>query len=424
VRRDRAAAEARAAWTIELAAADARVVRLRAAQGRVRALEREGARRRLAAADGRLQGARDALREALEELGAALAALAAAEQTRRGVASFLDERARVWAPQAAETRALRAAWAQWGPWQARVRALEAEHIASQLAEARERLKVAASAGAVRARAEGLRRAVADGPGAHGAWAAACAELAAAAGRARVLDEELGGARTKAAARAEDEAMAAELAAYAAALQSRLQDIRMLNVYMDGFRAWLYTNVVAPLLEREVNCALALLQAQGAQARQLALVVSWKDNGTFGWGFRDGALPTALPLGKASGFQRASIGLCMRIALARVGCMGIVSRHLFIDEGFTASDSDNMACVPQFLRALLAARYDTVLLVSHIEGIKDCADVVVPITRFTNERGVALSRLQFGERPTGALAIQAKQRGRPPGPTATARRVGG
>jgi hypothetical protein len=413
LRLEQEAAKAHAARTLELASADAQVTRLRAAQERVRALEREGARRRLLRADGCLQEARGALEEALEEVDAALGARAAAEHTRRAVDAFLDERARVWGPQAAETRALRAAWAQWGPWQARVRALETEHIAAQLAEAREQLKLAASAGAVHARAETLRRAVADGPDAHRSWVAACTELAVVAGRAQALDQALGGARMKAAARAVDEAVAVELATYADTLQSRLLDIRMLNTHMDGFRAWLFTNVVAPLLEREVNRALAMLQAQGAQARQLALVVSWKDNGAFGWGFRDGALPAALPLGKASGFQRASIGLCMRIALARVGCMGIVSRHLFIDEGFTASDSDNMACVPQFLRALLAARYDTVLLVSHIEGIKDCADVVVPITRFTNERGVALSRLQFGARPADELALPRKPRGRPP-----------
>ena len=72
--------------------------------------------------------------------------------------------------------------------------------------------------------------------------------------------------------------------------------------------------------------------------------------------------------KASGFQRATLGLSAKIAL---GILCNTSRYntLFIDEGFVACDDDHLARIPKFLSKLLSI-YDSLVLVTHLEGLRD------------------------------------------------------
>ncbi len=73
-----------------------------------------------------------------------------------------------------------------------------------------------------------------------------------------------------------------------------------------------------------------------------------------------------------------------------GATGTKPCQLFLDEGFTSCDSYNLAKVPDFMRTLLQL-YDGIMLVTHLDDLKDIVDVTVQIQR-DEERG--LSKLVF------------------------------
>jgi DNA repair exonuclease SbcCD ATPase subunit/DNA repair exonuclease SbcCD nuclease subunit len=77
--------------------------------------------------------------------------------------------------------------------------------------------------------------------------------------------------------------------------------------------------------------------------------------------------------QASGFQQFAISLALRMSLfGNKQC-----QQLFIDEGFTACDKQNLSIVPSFLKGLLKT-FHTVIIVSHIDIIQDSIDNVAYI----------------------------------------------
>jgi hypothetical protein len=143
----------------------------------------------------------------------------------------------------------------------------------------------------------------------------------------------------------------------------------------GYRRWLYETRVVPALLNKANHLIAR-----ATSQQLSLVAVTSETAgnklSIEWFFKHG--PHQPPIGKASGFQRFIFGLALRIALARLGGNPLAS-HLFIDEGFVACDSEHLARVPTFLRALLGI-YQGVVLFTHLEELKDAVDDLAQISR--------------------------------------------
>ena len=87
------------------------------------------------------------------------------------------------------------------------------------------------------------------------------------------------------------------------------------------------------------------------------------------------------LDKASGYQNFITGLGLRITLAKLGAVGQQFKHLFIDEGFTACDAVNMAKVPALLQSVMNfGQYKSIVLMSHLENVRDCASMVIDIER--------------------------------------------
>lgn len=139
----------------------------------------------------------------------------------------------------------------------------------------------------------------------------------------------------------------------------------------GFKAWVYRTEVVPLLENEVNAFLAPLE-------DFRFVVRYH-NGALLYSLNDrGNQPT---LDHASGYQRFIVGLAMRIALARIGAVGQNIRHLFMDEGFVACDSSNIAKVETILHSMMeVGGYRSVLLMSHLDAIREIAQTRIDIRR--------------------------------------------
>lgn len=140
---------------------------------------------------------------------------------------------------------------------------------------------------------------------------------------------------------------------------------------DGYKHWIYTTKLIPMLQRELNRCLGGVE-------QLRMKIDY-DKGNFVYFVEDGDRQPSLD--KASGYQNFIISLCMRITLGRLGATRHDLRQLIIDEGFTSCDADNLAKMPEFLMGLLkAGDFDSILLMSHLEGIRDSTTKRIDITQ--------------------------------------------
>lgn len=175
---------------------------------------------------------------------------------------------------------------------------------------------------------------------------------------------------------------------------------------DGYKEWIYKNQVIPLLNNEMNIFLEMFE-------QFTFEMSY-DKNNFIYMLNDrGNKPT---LDKSSGYQNFIIGLALRIILTRIGAVGQQLKHLFIDEGFTACDSENIEKVPILLDSILKyGDYHSIILMSHLESVKECIQNTINIKRedpFSYiEYGEQYKEVDIYDSSTGNI-ISKKQRGRP------------
>ena len=160
--------------------------------------------------------------------------------------------------------------------------------------------------------------------------------------------------------------------YITLVRSRLNVLQSIHQIFDGFKTWVYTNKVIPYLTSFANNIIQVL----CETRPIELVGKMM-NGNPVWFLNDNTVP---PIEKASGFQKFILGLAMRIALAKFGACGMLCSQLFIDEGFTACDSDNIGKVPTFLKYLLSMYPHGIVLVSHMDDVKACATYQIQLQR--------------------------------------------
>ena len=80
---------------------------------------------------------------------------------------------------------------------------------------------------------------------------------------------------------------------------------------------------------------------------------------------------------------------MRITLSSIGVSSLKCNQLFIDEGFSSCDQDHLSKIPLFLNSLLNV-YSSILVVSHIQDIKNCSSTSYDIERDNN-----LSLIKYG-----------------------------
>jgi DNA repair exonuclease SbcCD ATPase subunit/DNA repair exonuclease SbcCD nuclease subunit len=164
------------------------------------------------------------------------------------------------------------------------------------------------------------------------------------------------------------------------------DLVYILAAFEGYREWLYKENIAPTIQNHVNRILELI----CEERPLYLECEWLDAiDTLSWFIRDGSSKVIIQ--KASGFQRFIVGIAMRVAINQIGLSRVRFNELFIDEGFTACDSDNLERVPEFLKGLLRF-YNSIYLATHLEDLKSCADKHIFIKRFDD----GLSLIQHGE----------------------------
>jgi DNA repair exonuclease SbcCD ATPase subunit len=83
--------------------------------------------------------------------------------------------------------------------------------------------------------------------------------------------------------------------------------------------------------------------------------------------------------KLSGAQSFAVSLSFRLALSSTGICKFRCNQLFIDEGFCSFDQTNLVNVPE-LMTNLKNLFQEIVLVTHLQEIKSCADTIVNITR--------------------------------------------
>jgi DNA repair exonuclease SbcCD ATPase subunit len=190
------------------------------------------------------------------------------------------------------------------------------------------------------------------------------------------------------------------------LKNDYNDLIYISETFEGYREWIYTSNIGPIIQKRVNNILDMI----CDERPLALECEWLDViDTLSWFIRD--CGSKVIIQKASGYQRFIIGIAMRVAINQIGLSKMRFTELFIDEGFTSCDIDNLDRVPEFLKGLLQY-YESIYLATHLEDLKMCANRHIYIKRDEN----GLSQIQYGDIEMIKLVEDSnknKKRGRPP-----------
>ena len=143
----------------------------------------------------------------------------------------------------------------------------------------------------------------------------------------------------------------------------------------SYKEWIYVNHVIPLLQTEVNKFLEPIE-------NIRLKIAYNGKSLVHFIYDRGNLPT---LDMSSGYQKFIIAIALRLALARIGSIGQNIRHIYIDEGFTACDSINIEKSSLILKNIMNyGQYHSIILMSHLDIIRDIADIRVDINRGSSD----------------------------------------
>lgn len=93
-----------------------------------------------------------------------------------------------------------------------------------------------------------------------------------------------------------------------------------------------------------------------------------------------------PVELMSGMERFVVSLAIRIALINISSLPKAD-FLIIDEGFGVLDSDNLSLMSSMLE-YLKSRFKFVVIVSHIDEMKDMVDKTINITKVDNKSKIA------------------------------------
>lgn len=156
-------------------------------------------------------------------------------------------------------------------------------------------------------------------------------------------------------------------------------INIIHIIIDKFKdykKWLYQNFILKNIVHNTNNLIKLLCHNNTINFYLDfLLTENKDIIHINWLIKNNIDNNieVISINQASGFQNFVISIALRLSLfSNNNCS-----QLFIDEGFTACDKDNLSVVPKFLKNLLEL-YNTIIVVSHIDVIKDNIDDKIEI----------------------------------------------
>ena len=140
---------------------------------------------------------------------------------------------------------------------------------------------------------------------------------------------------------------------------------------DNFQKWIYNTHVLPNIIKNVNNIIA------NSTINLFTINAFIENDGIQF-----SLNNTTSINKASGFQKFIINIALRISFLDLYNNKSFCSQLFIDEGWTSADSYNRTLIPKVLNYLLT-KFNSVVLVSHIDEIKDIIDISIKINKNTD-----------------------------------------
>jgi DNA repair exonuclease SbcCD ATPase subunit len=185
------------------------------------------------------------------------------------------------------------------------------------------------------------------------------------------------------------------------IKTKKNIIEYINQLMSDYRIWLYKTIVIPQLIEHVNNLVenitdnktfslqAILDKPEQHGKSKTKKPVKNTDLKISW-FIGNQHNDNIIIEKSGGFRKFIFSLAMRITLSKLGGSSVLCKQLFLDEGFVSADANNLDKIPEFIKSLLNI-YDGVLLVSHLDIIKDCANISVNIKKTQK----SLSQIQFG-----------------------------
>ena len=152
-------------------------------------------------------------------------------------------------------------------------------------------------------------------------------------------------------------------------------IDLFNHFVDTFKvykSWIYNEKLLPAIVKQANIILNHIFTN----RLLELRFKFIDNNVL---FTVMDENNEINIEKLSGAQSFAVSLSFRLALSSIGINKFRCNQLFIDEGFCSFDQKNLLNVPVLIKNLKNLFHE-IILVTHLEEIKSCADCVINITR--------------------------------------------
>tara|TARA_Y100000389_G_C17470562_1_gene530177 strand:+ start:7344 stop:11888 length:4545 start_codon:yes stop_codon:yes gene_type:complete len=161
------------------------------------------------------------------------------------------------------------------------------------------------------------------------------------------------------------------------IDSKFEYYDKLIFILDKFREMTLSSVI-PVLETYVNRLISSVNSK------LKICCSVQDGGLFKFTANNGQF--VIPLEKTSGFEKSMISICIRLAFVMLTLKNnSMGGELLIDEAFVNCDKTHITRIPIFLNSLLS-NFESIILVSHIEYIKDSVDNTIEITNFNINYG--------------------------------------
>lgn len=148
------------------------------------------------------------------------------------------------------------------------------------------------------------------------------------------------------------------------IKNYYKNISKFNDCMEDFKDWLYNNYILKEFLENINICIRRLSSKTSLSTKLNARVN---NNVIEWLIEkevNGKI-VEIPIQKGSGFQRFVISLSVRLVLIDNNF-----KQLFIDEGFVHCDDMNLQLVPEFLYNLTEEYGYSIVVVSHLNTIKD------------------------------------------------------
>lgn len=138
----------------------------------------------------------------------------------------------------------------------------------------------------------------------------------------------------------------------------------------GIKEWIQRENIIPYLVDRINPMLKYF----GMTMEIECI-----KGRYDFFVKDVATGMSMIHERASGFQKTIVNLAMRTTLLNMNPSKIRMGQMFIDEGFTSCDSENIKHMPVLIRYFLNF-YENIFLVSHQDDVQETADVVVNVVK--------------------------------------------